>query len=360
LISRADARNIFMNPALVRLAADAYVEGRRGALLAWRDVGGAMQLVGVWALAVTSAPHAILPLRVLTAPPTPHAYLATPVIDRECPDAVLTAMLDYIESDASLPNIVALDAIAADSDTALALNRVLGSRGSTPCVLGRSQRPKLASDLDAKSYFEKALSSSSRKKLRQHRRRLAEKGALDFKILTGVDAVTAAFNDFLALEAAGWKGRNGTALSNGPSDAAYARAMIATLAATGDAEIHMLSLDGRAVSMQIVLRAGATAYTWKTAYDESLQDFSPGMLLLEDYTAAFLADDSIACVDSCAFDDSSYMSAWSEREAMAQLWFDARRGGSIHFAVLSRLQMGYLALRSRAKAIYLKYLQRAH
>jgi hypothetical protein len=54
------------------------------------------------------------------------------------------------------------------------------------------------------------------------------------------------------------------------------------------------------------------------------------------------------------------MSAWSEREAMAQLWFDARRGGSTGFAVLSRLQLGYLALRGRAKAIYLKYLQRAH
>ena len=52
--------------------------------------------------------------------------------------------------------------------------------------------------------------------------------------------------------------------------------------------------------MQIVLRAGPTAFTWKTAYDEALRDFSPGMLLLEDYTAAFLADPSIATVDSCS------------------------------------------------------------
>ena len=38
------------------------------------------------------------------------------------------------------------------------------------------------------------------------------------------------------------------------------------------------------------MRAGAVAFTWKTAYDEQFHDFSPGMLLLEDYTAAFLAD----------------------------------------------------------------------
>ena len=90
--------------------------------------------------------------------------------------------------------------------------------------------------------------------------------------------------------------------------------------------------------MQIVGRAGAAAFTWKTAYDEQFQDFSPGMLLLEDYTAAFLADETIASVDSCSLDDSGYMAAWTERQPVADLWIDARRGGSLAFRVLSALQ----------------------
>jgi hypothetical protein len=102
--------------------------------------------------------------------------------------------------------------------------------------------------------------------------------------------------------------------------------------------------------MQIVLRAGAAAFTWKTAYDEALRDFSPGMLLLEDYTAAFLADPIISYVDSCVYDDSSFMAVWSEREPMAELWIDARRGGSAAFAHLSRVQKFYLWLRKQAKA----------
>jgi len=100
-------------------------------------------------------------------------------------------------------------------------------------------------------------------------------------------------------------------------------------------------------------RAGAAAFTWKTAYDEQFQDFSPGMLLLEDYTTAFLADKSIAYVDSCAHDDSGYMSAWIERQAVADLWIDARRGGSLAFRVLSGSQKRYRDARAMTKSAYL-------
>jgi CelD/BcsL family acetyltransferase involved in cellulose biosynthesis len=134
--------------------------------------------------------------------------------------------------------------------------------------------------------------------------------------------------------------------------------MMASLSAQGEAAIHALTLDGKPEAMQIVLRAGATAFTWKTAYDEALRDFSPGMLLLEDYTAALLADPTIAAVDSCSYDDSGFMGAWSERQAMAELWLDARRGGSAAFAHVTRLQDIYLRLRAQAKAAYLARLRR--
>ena len=65
-----------------------------------------------------------------------------------------------------------------------------------------------------------------------------------------------------------------------------------------------------------------------------------------------LADPRIACVDSCSYDDSIFMSAWGERQAMAELWFDARRGGSVAFAHISRLQDAYLRLRAQVKAAY--------
>jgi CelD/BcsL family acetyltransferase involved in cellulose biosynthesis len=312
----------------------------------------------LWGFAHTGAHQSPLPLTVLASPPAPNAYLSTPVIDRGLLEPVFEAFLTFIASDADLPNIVALDAMGTDTATFAALERVLAARGGAMHVFSRAQRPKLSSDLDAKAYFEQAMSASSRKKLRQHRRRLGEKGVVASVVVTEPHAVGRAFEDFLSLEAAGWKGRQGTALANNAADAQYTRAMIAALAAQGDAEVHSLTLDGRPVSMQVLLRAGRTAYTWKTCYDESLHDVSPGTLLFEDYTAHLLADERVGAVDSCSFDDSGYMGSWQERSEIATLWFDARPRRSMTFLVFAQMQSAWLALRARAKTLYRKHLRK--
>jgi CelD/BcsL family acetyltransferase involved in cellulose biosynthesis len=356
LIACADTPNVFMNPLLVKLAAQAYPGRRFVTLLAWHSRGERRRLVGVWAFTVGRAPRSVLPVRALTMPAMAHT--AMPVIDPDLIDATLQAMLTHITGDPSLPKLAALDGMAADGPTMQALARVLAGRGSTPSVLARSARPKLVSPLDGKQYLERALSSGSRKKLRQHRRRLAAKGALESTVVRDAEGVRAALERFLQLEAAGWKGRRNSALLNDAAEAAFTRAMVGELAERGDAAIHMLMLDGAPVSMQIVLRAGRAAFTWKTTYDENWRDASPGMLLLEDYTTAFLADRSIAYVDSCAHDETSFMAAWSERQETATLWIDCRPGGSLAFAALTRLQKTYLALRAAAKRLYLSARKR--
>ena len=355
LVTRAHEPNVFMSPAVIRAAQAHLADHRYVTLLAWQNDGEAKTLVGLWGFAVGSAPHSILPLRVLLSPPVPHGYLATPVVDRAAADGALRAMLDFVARASDLPKTLVLDPIRTDGPTMQALERVLRARGTAPFAVVQARRPVLASGLDGTAYFEKALSSGSRKKLRQQRRRLAEKGALTLDVCDAPDAVGQAFDEFLTLEAAGWKGQRGTALTCNPAEAAFARAMVADLARSGAASVHALHLDGKPVSTQIVLRAGPVAFTWKTAYDEAMHDFSPGMLLLEDYTKAFLADAQIARVDSCAFDESGFMAAWSERQDIAQMWIDARSGDSWRFVVLCRLQKALLGLRAAAKQKYLSW-----
>lgn len=358
LAGRADTANVFMNPALVRQAARAYAGRRFLALLAWEHNGGDQRLVGLWAFSVGRPRRCLAPVTALNAPVFEHAYLATPVIDRARLDATFDAMLDHIAASAELPKLVALESMGMDGATMQALTRVLTARENPPHIFAATRRPMLVSDLDGKTYLERSLSASSRKKLRQHRRRLGEKGALASRVVTDAEAVCRAFEDFLTLEASGWKGGEGTALQCRDADAAFARSMIAVLAARGEAAMHVLELDGRPVSMQIVLRAGPAAYTWKTAYDEAFGNFSPGALLLEDYTAAFLADRTIVSVDSCAFDDTSYMATWRERQTIADLWFDVRRGRPAAFTITTQWQRAYLALRRAAKSLYHSYLER--
>jgi CelD/BcsL family acetyltransferase involved in cellulose biosynthesis len=352
LLSRADTQNVFMDPSLLVAAAAADPKGQQRALLAWKTIDGAKRLVGVWGFAVGRPRWSVLPIRVLTVPAYNHGYLATPVIDRDHLDETIEAMLDAITVERGLPKILALDTLAADGATYEALIRVLERRGTAPRVFEQMQRPRLSSDLDGKAYLEKAVSSSTRKKLRQYRRRLAEKGAVMSAVITEPAAVRRAVDQFLDIEAAGWKGRNGTALKCNDAEAAFMRGAMAALAERGNAAVHTISVDAKPVSLQIVARAGDVAFTWKTAYDEAYQDYSPGMLLLEDYTTAFLADQSIAFVDSCSFDDSGFMSAWTERRPVANVWIDARRGGSAAFQSLSGLQLIYRNVRNTAKGLY--------
>jgi hypothetical protein len=344
LVGRAHEPNVFMSPALIALGGEGCIT-----LLA-RD--GARRLVGVWAFAATR--HPALPVKLLSSPAMPYSYLATPVLDCTVARATVAAMLDFIARDPSLPKLISLEPIGSNGAAMEALAAALADRKSAPRILGFGKRPVLESDMDAKQYFEKALSSSSRKKLRQHRRRLEEKGGLETRIFMTPADIAQGIEDFLKLEAAGWKGRSGTALLCDPAEAGLARTMVGSLAAHCDAWIHGLYQNGRAVALQVVLRAGTTAFTWKTAYDETLGDFSPGVLLLEDYTAAFLADKSIARVDSCSLDETGFMSAWSERDDIAHVLLDARPGGRASFAIAATAYKLFLQARAAAKRLYLR------
>jgi len=352
LLIRADTPNVFMQPRVIRAATP---DRQTVTLLAWRQDGRHRQLAGFWAFSIAKPHLSLLPFAALCAPAaTEHAYLSAPVIDRNCLDATLRAMLEAIAEASDLPKIVALESMSGSGRTYKALLRVLGERGGQSCRLEAKNRPLLVPGDGASGYMENALSGSSRKKLRQHRRRLSEMGRLETVVARSVPDVQRGFEAFLTLEQNGWKGHNGTALLSEPDQANFGRTMVTALAQAGAASIYALELDGRPISVQVVLRAGHAAYTWKTAYDERLGDYSPGMLLFEDYSKAFLADPTIAFADSCAFDDTGYMAAWKERKLVIDLWFDTRRGQSTSFTAITRTQKTYLPLREMVKKIYLR------
>jgi CelD/BcsL family acetyltransferase involved in cellulose biosynthesis len=347
LMARAAEPNVFMEPAFV-CAAQALESGH--VVLAWDRHPVPARLIGLWALAAGRPAKLPLPIRVLQPAAEGYSFLSTPVIDATHGADVLARMLDAIAV-SSLPKILSLPFMHEGGAVMAALRRTLERRAGPLCVLDRTRRPILASNLDGKTYLERALSASSRKKLRQHRRRLGEHGALARTIHDDPPAVAAALEDFLKLEAAGWKGRRGTALLCDQRAAAFARAAITALAAEGAAVIDALRLDGRPVSMQIILRSGSAAFTWKTAFDERFHDHSPGMLLFEDYTQSLLAQ-PLAFVDSCAIDEAGFMAAWMGRRDLVHIWLDARPGGSAAFRLAATAARFYGRGRAAAKRLY--------
>ena len=126
--------------------------------------------------------------------------------------------------------------------------------------------------------------------------------------------------EFLLLEASGWKGKKRSAMLSDRYRAAFAREAVNNLAEVHAARIHTIDFDGKAIASMIVLIMNGEAYTWKTAYDESFGRFSPGKLLVAHLTEWHLDDANIVRTDSCAVTDHPIMSRfWTEREEMGTL-----------------------------------------
>jgi CelD/BcsL family acetyltransferase involved in cellulose biosynthesis len=145
------------------------------------------------------------------------------------------------------------------------------------------------------------VSPRKRKELRRQFKHLRLMGAVAFHETRSVEDISARVEEFMLLEANGWKGRKGTAFLNDVGLATFLRETSQELGRDGRFRIYWLSLDGRMIAGNIVLLDGrGGAWFWKTAYDEDFAAMSPGVLLTMDMTDRMLKDSGVSKVDSCA------------------------------------------------------------
>jgi CelD/BcsL family acetyltransferase involved in cellulose biosynthesis len=253
----------------------------------------------------------------------PFAPLSTPLIDRELAGDVIGALLDCLREIPGAPRAALFPLLPAEGPVAGLIVELLQQNQRAPSRLNPHARAALLPGQDEKTEAESEPSEPSPKKLkelrRQHRR-LSEEGALTHEIARDANAVDAALAGYLAVEAAGWKGRSGTAASSDSSTARFLARAVTSLASEGKARIDRLKLNGGTIASTITLFSGDRAWFWKTAYDEAFARYSPGVQLARDLTDSLRADTAIKLVDSCAVADHSMIDhLWSGRIAMVDL-----------------------------------------
>jgi hypothetical protein len=182
-------------------------------------------------------------------------------------------------------------------------------------VVGRRDRALLRPDDGRATYLERTLNPDRRRQLRRLRRGLEQGGPLTFA-MTG--DIAQALPTFLTLEAGGWKGTAGTAISQHADTRRFVETAVSGLAAEGKAQVLCLNQNGAALAAGLVLRSGGGLWYWKIAYDERFRRASPGSQLTLDFTAALLADDRVAFGDSCADSVNPMIDQiWRERRVLA-------------------------------------------
>ncbi len=338
---RARAANPFQSPAAV-LAAARVLGPDAVRVLAVRDSGRPdAPLSGVWALRrmrdLWSGG-----LTVLQAPLIP-AFDAdsAPVVDKADARGVVTALARAVAVDPTLPGVMRIGSWPL-RDTGL-----LHDSGARLMTAERWERAILApaAGVGCEDYLQTAMGSAYKKRAAQARA-LAREGKVAI-LAHRQDKAVSALQRFMTLEAAGWKGRGGTALAQSPDDALYVQSVIQSLARTDQVCVDEITLDGAPVAIGLVLESGGASVFWKTAFDEAHRRHSPGVLLDLAVTRRLFAEGR-PLLDSgmMEFTDPSSQ-IWSERQPMARASLDV--GGGL---------AGYVVRAGKSLRHQLRLLQR--
>jgi hypothetical protein len=154
------------------------------------------------------------------------------------------------------------------------------------------------------------LSRNFRHKLHQASNRLEAAGGASFETATALGDIETAYEEFLRVEAAGWKGEQGSrsALQLDERLGAFYRQVMRRFAARGRCEVNLLRLRNRTVAGQFVFATGDTDYVLKMGYDQAFSRLSPGVAVMEHLFRR--KGDSAACKTINFTTEMAWMKDW--------------------------------------------------
>ena len=285
--------------------------------LAWRRMGGSRALVGL--LPFTREPG--LPLvrpPLLRSLSDPFVANATPLVAADGADLVLERLVAGLAG--LFPrSVLLLEPLRLGGPIATGL-----AGAGRPNHLSREiERAAVRAEIPSGDYLATRIAGKRVRELRRCEKRLAEAGTVETRTLWGA-AAQPAVDAFLAIEASGWKGRQGTALASRSRLLAFAREALSGTAPGLAADL--MTLDGKPIAAALHLVAGGEAVAFKCAYDETWAKASPGALLDVHTLLMTLDSGQLSLMDSGALPGHPVEGLWRERIAFGRMLVDLRRG----------------------------------
>jgi len=344
LASRALEPNAFFEPGFALLLARHSTPRARPRFVAvWRRAGAEeRRLVGLFPMAQTRSWFGGSLAAIWL---DRQAACAAPLIDRDRPEETLARFLDWVGetqrvSGVLFPRIV---------EGAPLHRAIVAAAGSGVRALERFERAALLKGSNRDELCRRGASNKTLKDLRRRARRLSEDGELAFTITTSPRETRAAAEQFLVLEASGWK--RGSGFLSHPSLTAFFRSATRLLAREGKCRIASLTLDGRPLAMGVVLHSGDRVFFWKIAYDEAFHARGPGIHLAYELTAALAAQENVTLTDSCAIANHPMIDRfWPDRLPICDVAAPLRGAAPAWFGAACRLELLRRKSRVRIKA----------
>ena len=258
-----------------------------------------------------------LPFKTLRLWKHKYCYLCTPLVREGYGQQVIAAFFDWLDAGSHDCSLMEFRFIAGDGLFNGLLMEYFERHIKLHYISMYFMRAMFRPTIDADTYLCAALSAKHRKMIRRQERQLSEIGRLEYDALTPDDDVEVWIEEFLRLEASGWKGRENSAIASDESDQSYFRSIATEAFRQGRLSMLALRLDGRPIAFKCDFHAGRGLFTFRIAFDENYARNSPGMLLETENVRRLHARSQIEWVDSCN-DSSNFMfnRLWLERRTI--------------------------------------------
>jgi CelD/BcsL family acetyltransferase involved in cellulose biosynthesis len=172
-----------------------------------------------------------------------------------------------------------LERIPADSPTVAAIQEAYQGRGLVFLRPGQPYPRILLHEGWRKP--ESQLNSGRRSDLRRAIRNAEKIGPLSYQILSPTSPqLGPLLEEALEVEAANWKGREGSAVARDKLRGQFYRHYAAAASAAGILRLCFLQIGGKSVAMQFALECSGGFWLLKMGYREEFARCSPGMLLI--------------------------------------------------------------------------------
>jgi CelD/BcsL family acetyltransferase involved in cellulose biosynthesis len=270
-----------------------------------------------------------------------HRYclLGTPLLSSNVDDGVLAIADSMRETPGSA--FAALEWLPAEGPIAVELDE------STPDPIPFDEMTRATIVRRRENdYLEGRLKGKHRREFRRLSRALDAEVGAPLELVDRTDDPKA-IEDFLALEASGWKGRNATALAANPGHAEFFREMARGMARRGALELAFLEGGGRIAAARCSLLAGDGSFCFKIGFDEELKRFSPGRELELRLIDHFHDSERLQWMDSCADPGNQLFNRlWPDRRKLCTVAYRSR--SPLGAAVRPALR-GAVAMRDRRR-----------
>jgi CelD/BcsL family acetyltransferase involved in cellulose biosynthesis len=227
-------------------------------------------------------------------------YQGTPLLDRDrsvdAMEAVFAALVEARRSGGG--RVFALQEMTAGSGVEVAALQAARNLALPAVPFEAFERGFLVRE--AGHTLGATVKSETRRNLAKKRRRLARDLSREITFCDrGHDP--AAIGDYIALEASGYKGSTGVALTTVPGEVEYFHEMCTRFASAD--RLHLLSLmaGSDTLAMDVWLRGREGVFMIKTSYDERYAAYSPGLNLHLDAMVFFHDKTDAAWLDTCTY-----------------------------------------------------------